>query len=364
MGYEDKAKGMIGMMVADEKRPMGFSYNGIHCEEMGLTYIPDAKEKFFLQPSYTPQSEDVTGRAGGYWYGNNVKALSFDLEVFFDELTEEQMEQWMNWVHRDTEGELVFDDRPYVSYHVHPSDRLTGKVYKHLSFNGDIVFSGTSTIKFTCYEVYGVMAYKSFSGTDSDNAQARTGIVSSSMMPSLSSSSRGVQLVYNCGTEVCPTVITIGGTAPSGVVIHNYTTGESCRLVKLPPSGNLVIDSNEGSVRRNGELEFEWHDLGFIHLAPCIPYRRNVFVNYSSGSNTITSNSLFQKKDIGRYIYVYNGWKKIQAVSNDLCTATVNGSVSASGRGLCMIACMNEIAITGNNVNLTTFSIDYLPRVR
>lgn len=55
----------------------GFSYNGIHCDELGLTYAPGPKDRMFSSVGYKPNTQSVTGHAGAYWYGNVVSERSF-----------------------------------------------------------------------------------------------------------------------------------------------------------------------------------------------------------------------------------------------------------------------------------------------
>lgn len=55
----------------------GFTFCGKHCEDLGLTYIPDNKTCFPRNASYSLIEETVTGHAGGYYYGEEVKTRDF-----------------------------------------------------------------------------------------------------------------------------------------------------------------------------------------------------------------------------------------------------------------------------------------------
>ena len=137
----------------------GFSYCGIHCSKYNIGFIPDAKDRWFKSPSFTLYEEDVSGRDGGYYYGNNVKIRKFTLKCYFEEITRETREEIRNWLDRNTKGKLVFDERPFVYYNVRPSDVTSGEVYAILTPRGE-VYSGTFTATFSAYEPYGHLTSK------------------------------------------------------------------------------------------------------------------------------------------------------------------------------------------------------------
>ena len=137
----------------------GFSYCGIHCSRYNIGYIPDAKERWFQSPSFTLYEEDVSGRDGGYYYGNNVKIRKFTLQCYFEEITRETREEIRNWLDRNTKGKLIFDERPFVYYNVRPSDVTSGEVYAILTPRGE-VYSGTFSATFSAYEPYGHLTSK------------------------------------------------------------------------------------------------------------------------------------------------------------------------------------------------------------
>lgn len=56
----------------------GFSFNGVHCSEFGIHYIPDAVDRVPIMPEYKQIENTVTGRHGGYYYGNQVEPLEFE----------------------------------------------------------------------------------------------------------------------------------------------------------------------------------------------------------------------------------------------------------------------------------------------
>lgn len=110
------------------------------------------------------------------------------------------------------------DERPFVVYRsVQLNKAVLGRIYpvRYDNFGNDL-YNGTFTIEFVLYEPYGYLRYKSYDGFDEDNASSYCGMLSSSEMPSaITTSSRNFNM-YNPGTEICDTLIRIGGTVGSG----------------------------------------------------------------------------------------------------------------------------------------------------
>lgn len=202
----------------------------------------------------------------------------------------------IQWLHRDKVGKLVFDDRPFVYYDARVAKTIEGKTYttghEH-KYGDERLYSGTITITFKADDPFGKMTYTYYDENDIDNAMARCGIISKEEMPTAVLPAIGDYLIYNPGTETSDTVIKIAGKAPNGVKITNRTTGDVCELITLPSSSSeyLELDSDSGSVfklpTKPDDFAFEYHDFGFIRLAPCIPYERDVAVSYMEGSNQV-----------------------------------------------------------------------------
>lgn len=304
----------------------GFTYNGVHCEEMGLTYIPSAKEMFFTAPSYKPISQAVTAHPGAYWYGNDIEAREFSLPCYYEDLTWEQLEEIFNWVYRETRAQLWFDDRPDVYYIVRPSKEPTGERYVgHYSCSSpdELVYSGRITLNFTAYDPFGYLRLTT--AVDGSQAMKGTGLIYDYMMPQ-NDTSLGNKLIWNPGTEKTPLRIEIAGTAPNGLTIHNYTTGETCRLTSLPEGETLVIDGATGMValKSTATPAFEYHNDGYIHLDPYMPMHRDVRVYWTSHSQAIElqDGETFKSRDIGSYVRVGGYWRKIAAVAGTSATLT------------------------------------------
>ena len=265
----------------------------------------------------------------------------------------------------------MFDHKPYCWYDVVASKRIAITLYDHADENGNKLYAGTFTATFTCYEPFGHMFQTSYSGEIDDRTLAHTGLLSSSMMPEAPSIASRSFLLYNPGTETAHTIIRIAGDIGDGMLIRNLTTGQRCKVVDLHSdslleSQVLLLDSYRGQTRtelgEHVEMAFPFHDEGYITLAPCTPFVRSLQVSYSSGSNIITSEGGFLPHMEGQFVYL-GGWKKISLVSSEN-RAVISEIMAESGSSETPVVTMNEIEVSGDNLSLTTFEIDYTPRVR
>lgn len=303
--------------------------------------------------------ETVTGHPGAYQYGEDISPKEFSLECFFENETRDRIEDILNWFYRGRTGELIFDERPFVIYDATVCSKIEGTLY-----NGK---DATLTIKLKAYCPFGRMAYKELDGADTDGATLYTGIVSKEQMPDAPAGA-GDFLMYNPGTEMADTIITLAGSAPNGVTITNYTTGTKCNLLSIPAHpDSLIIDSKSGDVylasNPDGH-EFEAHDEGFIRLAPCIPYQRSVTIMYEKGSNSVIVIQGFVNKNmVGQYALIAAKWRRIIATEGEN-KLILNQNMELGGTEIAMVASMNEINITADGASFTTFSIDYTPMVR
>lgn len=109
------------------------------------------------------------------------------------------------------------------------------------------------------------------------------------------------------------------------------------------------------------QMAFAFHDEGYISLAPCTPFARDVAVSYTKGSNAITSDGMFRPHMKGQYLYL-NEWLKIIHVT-DANTALIAKQMSTAGNQRTPIVTMNEIEVDASTAALTRFEMLYTPCV-
>lgn len=339
---------------------------------MGCYYIPSETEIGLRPEDFTINDEVVSNKDGSYYYGTTVKPRIFSLACFFENITEQQYAAIQEWLRRDKDGELVFDERPYVSYFVRPNKRIDPRLYIS-KIGGRYLRTGTFTLELVANNPFGKMKIKSYNGMEDFGATKYTGIVEANKMPLSPTVSSSQFIVYNCGTEKCDTIIRVAGVvdAENGLVIQNTTNGTSCKIVgleanTLPAGAYLEIDSFKGQVRRvagdNVTLAFEFHDLGYVRLDPCTPYYRDIFVSYENGSRAVRNfTGAFNGLMKGQYVYLNGGWRYISEVIDEN-TLNVNANMTATNSEQAHIGTMNTIVVTGNTA-LTKFEFDYTPIV-
>lgn len=347
----------------------GFSFCGMHCSDLGIGYIPKPAQRMLSTAPFEQMEEDITARAGGYYYGVNVTIREFQLYCYFEDISTSEYERIIRHFHRGREGKLIFDDRPDVFYMVRVADIIKGDSYTHHDMTGANVHSATFTLKFKAYDPFGHMSITTYRDGLLGPAVEYSGIIEASKMPAPLSPVAGDYLVYNPGTEMANTVIRIAGNAPNGVTITNHTTGDVCKLLAVPQEPiYLEIDSESGSVKSladgDDEFSFELHDMGYITLAPCTPYWRETSVNYTAGSNQATVKGLALSDEIvGKYMLLNGEWVRCISRLGDE-TIVLNKFMSVSGIESTIVAVMNEITVEAEGANLTMLELTYTPRVR
>ena len=134
----------------------GFVYNGVHCEDMGVTYIPDASAQWFVSPDIETAKDNVAWRDGSYYFYTRRKARTFTLNCYFENINMFGREKIRRWLDEKTSGTLVFDHRDYVQYTVHPSKVVSGKIYRqNEGYLTEDYYNGTFTVTFEADEPYG-----------------------------------------------------------------------------------------------------------------------------------------------------------------------------------------------------------------
>lgn len=347
-----------------------FSFDGKSCTEFGLHYIPDAGDRWYSAPEYETIDEEVTGRSGGYWYGTRVKVQTFNLPCYFEDNSIERLEAVYRWLSRNKEGKLVFEDRPFVYYNVRPILPSSAQVWWHeIQHRLAPLGSGKVTLNFKAYEPFSYMKYDRYEEIDKDGAEMRCGIIEAGMMPPAIQPIAGQYLVYNPGSETAYPTLRIAGSAPDGLTLTNMTTGRTCTLLGFNMAENtwLEINGRSGkiSIEPVGTPAFEYHVDGYLDLASCQPYERDVVVTKAEGSATVTVENLdVDTSYVGRYVYLEDAWRRILYVYNDGRTFELDASMTESSTENTMIAVLNRIELEGDNMSLTSLELEYTPMLR
>lgn len=277
----------------------------------------------------------------------------------------------MQWLGRDTSGVLVYDQQPYVYYDVRPVKRIEIKQYEYRE-NGETFYSGTFTAVFRCYDPFGKLSISSYVDTCAPQLMDATGILRADMMPPVPVTTDVGFMLYNCGTEKAPLIIRLAGDVGDGLSIENETTGQVCKIIglkadEIPAGAYLEINSETGQVwlvkGPDRELAFHYHDMGYLHAAPCTPFERSLMVTHTTGDRQITTDGGFTPEMVGQYIHLSGSWMEIRQV-NDNHTAQLRNTATETGWTETPVATMNKLWLRGDGVNLSRFEVEYIPRVK
>lgn len=353
-----------------------FTFNGKHCEDdMKVRYAPAAVERGGFYAAAETQSADYTSRDGGMYYGTRKKPIEFALPCFYEEITHAERERITQWVAPGSRGKLVLDDRPYCYYDAVASDAARYEEYPVTTAEG-VRYSGIFTPKFIAFDPAAKLMMKAYRDGDSRQAYEETGLIPENAMPPAPTVDSSSFLVYNPGTEKCGLIVRIAGNTGDGnVTFKNETTGQKCVVMNL--TDELTTDASmwveldgekhqtlwKGSAE--GEIDYRYHDDGYISLVPAMPFEKEVPVSYEAGSGKVyCPDGKFDEAMVGTYIYLNEDWHEVLHVinSNEM---EVLWQPNTSAAENAIIAALNRIRIEkSDGVKLSRLEIDYVPKVR
>lgn len=250
----------------------GFTYNGVHCSEFGLYYIPSREDQWFSDPEYDVYDTDIDWRHGGVYFASKAKVRTFTIKCFFEEIDIKTKQRIKEWVGRDTSGTLFFDDMPFIYWIVHPGKIPVGDWY----LDNNETHSGTVTITFNAYEPFGYLIRRANSeASPADGSDNYVDYLAGADMPAEPHAGDSEFDVYNPGTEECGLTIDLGGTTSNPFRFYNETNKTRCEFNSLPPTGmRLMINGENGFVSvymigaSGNDVGFAYHDRGVLRLEP------------------------------------------------------------------------------------------------
>ena len=147
------------MRSIEELRPVryddltGFKFGDYHSSQFGLIRVSNgSRYNEYLLPTLKNTTTDVPGMEGTLYFGTQKTTRSFQVDMAFDSLTEEDIRdirEWLTGAHS-----LIFDERPYIQYMciLNSAPQL-----KYLTFeeNGERIYKGELSVNFVSYLPYG-----------------------------------------------------------------------------------------------------------------------------------------------------------------------------------------------------------------
>lgn len=138
---------------------IGFSFDGIRSEELGLVRVSSSNRYTEdLNPTTQDSTVQVPGGDGFYYFGSYHTQKSFSMPVAFDNLTEKEFVRLKRVFTTKGLHKLIFDEWPYKYYMV----KCNNPQLKHLCFmeGGKRIYKGEGTLNFVAYFPYGKSVYK------------------------------------------------------------------------------------------------------------------------------------------------------------------------------------------------------------
>lgn len=131
----------------------GFKFGDYHSSQFGLIRVSNgSRYNEYLLPTLKNTTADVPGMEGTLYFGTQKTTRSFQIDMAFDSLTEEDIRdirEWLTGAHS-----LIFDERPYIQYMcmLNSAPQL-----KYLTFeeNGERIYKGELSVNFVSYLPYG-----------------------------------------------------------------------------------------------------------------------------------------------------------------------------------------------------------------
>jgi hypothetical protein len=98
---------------------LGFTFGGVHSSDLGITRVSGGdRYEEELHPEIKDRTAEVPGLNGQYYFGSDFGEKTFDLEIAYDHLTEEQFRKLRQVFGTKEIKALIFDEHPYKTYMV------------------------------------------------------------------------------------------------------------------------------------------------------------------------------------------------------------------------------------------------------
>ena len=356
----------------------GFTYNGVHCEDLGLYYIPSKEELWFNDPDYDVYDTNIEWRDGGVYYTSKARVRSFALKCYFEEIDVAKRQAIKNWVRRDSSGLLVFDEFPFIYWRVHPSKIPTGNWY----LDNNESHSGTVVLSFNAYEPFGYLTRK-YNNGDTDGAENYCNLIDLANMPAEPTATDTAFEIYNPGTEACGLSMELEGSCDNAFRFFNEQNGTYCEFNSLPSGLRISVDGDTGyigtylagtSMKDNG---FAYHNSGVVRLEPNMQKAGIQFINGTVSGTEYQLDIVgypVGKNIIGAEIVLDGGAVlKVESIGemNNRVWCTASGQVTLPETGTCSIKTVNKIMVqeksgaswvAPSTLNLSYIKTDYKPR--
>lgn len=353
-----------------------FSFRGIHLDTYGVYLAQKNTDTHIWESEYKTNDDSVDSQDGGVWHSNTVEPKVFDLDCYFEDISEFQLTSIMYLFNREGEGTLRFDERPWLKYIARSVKKpdIEKYVVANARYSGKITFHLKAYCPFAESSAFTLDEISMYEGLE-NLVKDTTCLMPLSRMPITPVTTAGaprtgqfIYSVHHAGNAKANTVIKVAGDVGDGVVIYNPLTKQTCKIIGLTKALTtnvgkwLEIYSNTGECfltdGANKTQAWNHHDRGYIQLKEHPLMRRDILISFS-GNEATASVDAFTEDDVGKHIFIGDKWASIVMV-NTSKKVTINPPASSTGSNLTDIVQLNDILITPVSVmSLTKFNIEY-----
>ncbi len=83
---------------------IGFSFAGRYSGDLHVWWTPGRSE-WFAGEDFQVMEEEAAWAPGGYYFGNRAKIRQISMKCFFEDITQRQKREIMDWLSKDSWGE-------------------------------------------------------------------------------------------------------------------------------------------------------------------------------------------------------------------------------------------------------------------
>lgn len=153
----------------------GFTLDGIHSSTFNMVRTSEGDR---FNSGLLPNQEDIVipvpGRDGEVYIDRKFSARNFSISFAYDNMTEEDLRDMINWLYSAEEHELIFDENPYKAYKVKINGEPTVSYVPFDTQDPSVrIYKGEGQIVFTAYYPYATSTKRFLSDFDSKQQWAK-----------------------------------------------------------------------------------------------------------------------------------------------------------------------------------------------
>ena len=345
---------------------IGFTFCGIHSSKYQIMSVTNgSRYSQSLFANFSDSTEHVMGMDGTYYFGTDIETKPYTLHCFVDHITESQLRGLQAWLHPKKIGKLSFDEAPYKYYTVKVTQTPVFDFVPSGNSSGNI-YAGEFDLEFQAFDPFGYSYANSIDDFNYDSEPSwyyDSGILYAGYTPPFIAeniiANKNI-LLYNAGNANAKPIISITGTADVLTILNN-TTGQYFTLTGMSSVITIVVDSNKGRCMVGEYLANSYHTGGYIEIAGSngVDYYSNV--NFTNGSPIVSLiEGEWEETIVGRWIALGdNNWYKVVSLTSSTAIILDKNFTGTTGVHNVSVIDLNEISITGVNLNLSNINFSY-----